>query len=491
MEIKELFLMAEAIANEKNISQEVVFQVLEEALSLATKKQKGWSVRVELDRETGEFSTFRIWQVIDDKENFVDDDGTPFDPELHIYQKDTDNAEIDSFIEKAIDSIVFDRVAAQMVKQVIIQKVREAERSVIIQKYSNRLGEVISGMVKKIIKGNVFIDLGSIDGMIARADMIPGEMVRKGDRIRFLIKEIKETARGDQIVLSRTADEMLNALFAMEVPEISDGSIEIMAVSRDAGSRSKIAVKARDRRIDPVGSCIGMRGTRINAIINELNGEKIDIILWDVEPVNLAINSIAPAQVSSVVINEDSHSMDLAFAEEELAKAIGRGGQNIRLATNITGWRLNVISESEALEKQQSSEEKVSIKLAEQLGIDKEVAGVLISEGFTTIDEIADSEVDEMIKIEGLTTDIITDLQERAEDARLVQMLDNADASESLIAIDGIDEDLAEILVGADIKNITELADLATDELLEICKLSRQDASDIIIKARESDGWFD
>jgi N utilization substance protein A len=491
MEIKELFLMAEAIANEKNIQKEDVFEALEEALSLATKKQKGWNARVELDRESGDFTTFRTWQVIDDKENFVDDDGTPFDSELHIYQKDTDNAEIDSFVEKEITNIKFDRVAAQMVKQVIIQKVRDAERNVIIGKYADQVGEVLSGMVKKVAKGNVFIELGGIDGMIARNEMIPGEMVRKGDRIKFLVKEIKEGPRGDQIVLSRCDNAILPALFAMEVPEISDGSIEIMGASRDAGSRSKVAVKARDRRIDAKGSCIGMRGTRINAVINELNGEKVDIILWDADPVQFAINAIAPAEVSSIVVNENNNSMDIAFSGDELAKAIGRGGQNIKMASQLTGWRLNAISEEEALEKQQSVEEKLTNKLAEQLSVETDVASVLVAEGFATIDDIAEAEVESLIKIEGLTEEIIEDLQERAGDAQLVAALDGADSSEALTAVEGVDEDLADALVGADIATVGDLADLSIDELLEIYQLEKQVASDIIIAAREADGWFD
>jgi N utilization substance protein A len=491
MEIKELLLMAEALANEKNIEKEDVFFALEEALSIATKKQKGWNARVDIDKTTGDFTTFRLWQVIDDKENFVDDEGTPFDSKFHIYQKDTDNAEVDSFVEEQVENITFDRVAAQMAKQVIVQKVRDAERSVITQKYANKVGEVLSGVVKKVAKGNVFIELGGIDGMIARNEMIPGEMVRKGDRIKFLVKEVKEGPRGDQIVLSRSANEILPALFAMEIPEISDGSIEVIAASRDAGSRSKVAVKARDRRIDAKGSCIGMRGTRINAIINELNGEKVDIILWDADPVQFAINAIAPAEVSSVVVNENNHSMDLAFADEELAKAIGRGGQNIKMASQLTGWKLNAISEQEALEKQQSVEEKLTHKLAEQLGVEADVAGVLVAEGFATIDLIAEASVQDLSRIQGLTEEIIADLQERASDAQLVAALDGAESSEALTAIEGVDEDLANALVAADITTVSDLADLAIDDILEMYQLEKQQASDIIIAARQADGWFD
>jgi N utilization substance protein A len=491
MEIKELLLMAEAIANEKNIEKEDVFFALEEALSIATKKQKGWNARVDIDKTTGDFTTFRLWQVIDDKENFVDDEGTPFDSKFHIYQKDTDNAEVDSFVEEQVENITFDRVAAQMAKQVIVQKVRDAERSVITQKYANKVGEVLSGVVKKVAKGNVFIELGGIDGMIARNEMIPGEMVRKGDRIKFLVKEVKEGPRGDQIVLSRSANEILPALFAMEIPEISDGSIEVIAASRDAGSRSKVAVKARDRRIDAKGSCIGMRGTRINAIINELNGEKVDIILWDADPVQFAINAIAPAEVSSVVVNENNHSMDLAFADEELAKAIGRGGQNIKMASQLTGWKLNAISEQEALEKQQSVEEKLTHKLAEQLGVEADVASVLVAEGFATIDLIAEASVQDLSRIQGLTEEIIADLQERASDAQLVAALDGAESSEALTAIEGVDEDLANALVAADITTVSDLADLAIDDILEMYQLEKQQASDIIIAARQADGWFD
>lgn len=490
METKDLFLMIEAISNEKNISQEDVFEALEEALSLATKKQKGWNVEININRDTGDFATFRIWQVIGDGESFVNDDGDKFDSELHIYKADANGVEVDDFVKEKVESMEFGRIAAQIVKQVIIQKVRAAERSVIIAKYENRIGEIISSIVSKIIKGSVYIDLGGVDGVINRNDIIPNEQLRKGDRIRAYIKEIKESQRGSQVILSRTDNGMLNALFAMEVPEIADGVIEIMKSSRDAGIRSKIAVKAKDPRIDAIGSCIGMRGTRVQAVTNELNGEKIDIVLWDADPVKFVINAIAPAEVSSIVVNKNNYSMDVAFGEDQLAQAIGRGGQNIKLASSITGWKLNAISIEEAENKQNEEEQKSSAKLAGQLGVDQNVASMLIAKGFDSIDSLAFCELEELKKIKGLDSNSISDLQERANDAQLVQALENADSSEVLIAINGVDDELSDTLINAGITTVDSLAELSIDELLDIYQIDREQASSIILAAREAEGWF-
>ncbi|HIE78559.1 MAG TPA: transcription termination/antitermination protein NusA [Candidatus Thioglobus sp.] len=491
MEGKELFLMVEAISNEKNISQEEVLVSLEEALSVATKKRKNIDAIVEIDRDTGQFNTFRQWMVVEDGQNFVDDDGTIFDDQLHVYQKDADGLEVDSFTREPIETEEFGRIAAQIVKQVIIQKVREAEREVIVNDYSERVGEVVIVTVKRIDKGNVYVDMGGVDGMISKFDLIPNESVRKNDRLRAYIKEVKSTPRGAQIFLSRTVNEMMIQLFGMEVPEISEGVIEIMSGARDPGLRSKLAVRAKDKRIDPIGSCIGMRGARVQAVSNELNGERVDIILWDENPAQFVINAMAPAEVSSILVDEDKHMIDVAVNDDQLALAIGRGGQNIKLASRLTGWKLNVMSVSESGEKQAQETQKISEKLADQLGVDAEVAGVLIEEGFVSVDDVADADSGTLEAIEEFDAGMVEELQERAGDAQLVQALGDAESSEVLMSVEGVDEELVQSLIEADIMTVDALAELSIGELLDIQEIEKDVASAIIMSARENEGWFD
>ena len=491
MDGKELFLMIEAISNEKNITKEDVLESLEEALAVATKKRSNIEVRVEVDRHTGEFKTFRQWQVIEDGEQFVDDDGTMFDPELHIYQADANGLNVDEFVEEPMESIEFGRIAAQVAKQVIIQKVREAERTVVVDNYSERVGEVVMVTVKRVDRGNVYVDMGGIDGMISKYDLIPNESIRKNDRLRAYIKEVKSTPRGAQIFLSRTATDMMVQLFEMEVPEISEGVIEIKAGARDPGLRSKLAVKAKDKRIDPIGSCIGMRGARVQAVSNELNGERVDIILWDDDPAQFVINAMAPAEVSSIVVDEDKRSMDIAVEEDQLALAIGRGGQNIKLASKLSGWKLNVMSLNDADEMQAQEIQKTGEKLAEKLGVDAEVAGVLIDEGYTSLDDIADAEAETLSKIEEFDSEMVDELQERAQDAQLVKALNDAEATEVLLEVEGVDESLASALVEAEINTVDDLAELSIVELLEIQDIGNDSASAVIMAAREKEGWFD
>jgi N utilization substance protein A len=454
MDGKELFLMIEAISNEKNITQEDVIESLEEALAVATKKRNTIDVRVEVDRHSGEFKTLRRWQVIEDGEDFVDDEGEKFDPELHIYQADANGLPVDSYLEEPMESIEFGRIAAQVAKQVIIQKVREAERTVVVENYSNRVGEVVMVTVKRVDRGNVYVDMGGIDGMLSKYDLIPNESIRKNDRLRAFIKEVKATPRGAQIFLSRTVNEMLLELFEMEVPEISEGVIEIKAGARDPGLRAKLAVKAKDKRIDPIGSCIGMRGARVQAVSNELNGERVDIILWDEDPAQFVINAMAPAEVSSIVVDEEKGSMDIAVEEDQLALAIGRGGQNIKLASRLTGWKLNVMSLADADDLNAKELQKTGEKLAETLGIDAEVAGVLIDEGYTSLDEIAEAEAEALSEIEEFDSKLVDDLQERAQDAQLVKALNDSEAAEILLAVEGVDDALAMALVDADIHTV-------------------------------------
>jgi len=491
MDGKELFLMIEAISNEKNITKEDVLESLEEALAVATKKRSNIEVRVEVDRHTGEFKTFRQWQVIEDGEEFVDDDGNMFDPELHIYQADANGLNIDEFVEEPMESLEFGRIAAQVAKQVIIQKVREAERTVVVDNYSERVGEVVMVTVKRVDRGNVYVDMGGIDGMISKYDLIPNESIRKNDRLRAYIKEVKSTPRGAQIFLSRTANDMMVQLFEMEVPEISEGVIEIKAGARDPGLRSKLAVKAKDKRIDPIGSCIGMRGARVQAVSNELNGERVDIILWDDDPAQFVINAMAPAEVSSIVVDEDKRSMDIAVEEDQLALAIGRGGQNIKLASKLSGWKLNVMSLNDADEMQAQEIQKTGEKLAEKLGVDAEVAGVLIDEGYTSLDDIAEAEAETLSKIEEFDSEMVDELQERAQDAQLVKALNDAEATELLLGVEGVDDSLASALVGAEISTVDDLAELSIVELLEIQDIGNDSASAVIMAAREKEGWFD
>ena len=491
MDGKELFLMIEAISNEKNITKEDVLESLEEALAVATKKRSNIEVRVEVDRHTGEFKTFRQWQVIEDGEQFVDDDGTMFDSDLHIYQADANGLNVDEFVEEPMESLEFGRIAAQVAKQVIIQKVREAERTVVVDNYSERVGEVVMVTVKRVDRGNVYVDMGGIDGMISKYDLIPNESIRKNDRLRAYIKEVKSTPRGAQIFLSRTATDMMVQLFEMEVPEISEGVIEIKAGARDPGLRSKLAVKAKDKRIDPIGSCIGMRGARVQAVSNELNGERVDIILWDDDPAQFVINAMAPAEVSSIVVDEDKRSMDIAVEEDQLALAIGRGGQNIKLASKLSGWKLNVMSLNDADEMQAQEIQKTGEKLAEKLGVDAEVAGVLIDEGYTSLDDIAEAEAETLSKIEEFDSEMVDELQERAQDAQLVKALNDAEATEVLLEVEGVDESLASALVEAEINTVDDLAELSIVELLEIQDIGNDSASAVIMAAREKEGWFD
>ena len=491
MDGKELFLMIEAISNEKNISQEDVIESLEEALAVATKKRNNLDVRVEVNRHSGEFDTYRRWLIIENDAKFVDDEGTEFSSDLHVYEKDANGTPIGDYLEEDMESVEFGRIAAQIAKQVIIQKVREAERTVIVDNFSERVGEVVMVTVKRVDRGNAYVDMGGIDGMISKYDLIPNESIRKNDRLRAYIKEVKSTPRGAQIFLSRTTNEMMLELFEMEVPEISEGVIEIKGGARDPGLRAKLAVKAKDRRLDPIGTCIGMRGSRVQAVSNELNGERVDIILWDEDPAQFVINAMAPAEVSSIVVDEDKGSMDIAVDEDQLALAIGRGGQNIKLASRLTGWKLNVMSLTDADDLQAKEIQQTSEKLAENLGVDAEVAGVLIDEGYSSLDEIAEADAEVLTQIEEFDSEMVDELQERAQDAQLVKALNDAEATEVLLSIDGISELLAAALVDAGINAIEGLAELSIVELQEIQRISSEDASAIIMTARENAGWFE
>ncbi len=490
MQNKELCLSIEAISNEKRISQDAVFTALEEALALACEKDTGFGIRVNIDRDTGEFKTFRRWMVVENSLNFVDDDGEiPFDENLHLRHKEAKGVEIDAYVEEQIETLELGRVAAQIVKQVVIQKVRESERERIVAEYEERIGQTINVVVKRADRGTIFVELDGMDGIVPRSEAIPNELVRKGDRIKVFIKEVKSGPRGVQIILSRTANEMMSALLEMEVPEIAEGVIEIMGVARDPGLRAKVALRSKDRRVDPIGSAIGMRGARITAVSDGINGERVDVILWDEDIAQFVINAMAPATVTSIVVDEDKHSMEVAVEDEQLAQAIGRNGQNIRLASEVTGWRLNVMSQSELIEKQENEELAIEKELAQTLDIDIEVATILVQSDMTSLEDIVETSEEDIANIEGFDMEIAEALKERAQDELLSQALDNSQTADILADIDGINDEIIEALIEAKIATQDDLAELSIDELNSIYAMSREQASEIIMSARAP--WFE
>jgi len=496
MENKEILMVVDAVSNEKGVAKEVIFGAIEAALAMATRKRHSMEMdaRIEIDRQTGDYETFRQWLIVEDS-----DEELEF-PELQIFlmdaKKKQSDAEIDGFISEQIESVEFGRIAAQTAKQVIVQKVREAERAQVVELYQSKIGQMINGLVKRIERGNIIMDLGgNAEALIPREEMIPRETMRNGDRIRGYLKEIRPEGRGPQLIVSRVAPELVIELFKLEVPEISDGMIEIKSAARDPGLRAKIAVLAKEARIDPVGACVGMRGSRVQAVTNELGGERVDIILWDDDPARFAINAMAPAEVLSIVVDEDSHSMDIAVDEEMLSQAIGRGGQNVRLASQLTGWELNVMSASDA---DQKSEAEASVLIAlfmKELDVDEDVALILAQEGFSSLDEIAYVPEQEMLDIEEFDADMVTELRSRARDILLTRALANEEELESssgpakdLLEMDGMTKDLAYTLASKGIVTMEDLADQGVDELIEIEGIDEAHASTLIMTAREP--WF-
>ena len=448
---KEILMVAEAVSNEKGVDQEVIFQAIEQALSTATKKRydEGANIRVVIDRETGDYDSFRWWDVVAD--DVMAELGTQFTTE-EAHEKDPTLTVGDTF-EEAVENIAFGRIAAQTAKQVIVQKVREAERELIISRFVNRIGEMLNGTVKKVTRDHIIVDFGdNAEGLLPREELVGREIFRINDRTRVILTSIRDDTRGPQLLVSRAASEMLVQLFHIEVPEISEGIIEIKGAARDPGQRAKIAVKSKDARIDPVGACVGMRGARVQAVSNDLDDERIDIILWDDNPAQLVINAMAPAEVESIVVDEDSHSMDVAVSEENLAQAIGKGGQNVRLASELTGWTINVMTMDQAQEKQQEESLNVVENLMTALDIDEDVAIVLVEEGFTSLEEVAYVPLEEMIDIEGFDEGIATELRARAKDALLTmalaseEQLANAQPAEDLLTMDGMNDALANTL---------------------------------------------
>ncbi len=492
---KEILMVADAVSNEKGVSREVIFEAIESALAMATKKlneEEEIDCRVEVDRKTGEYETFRIWTVVADDE-YVNE-FTQYMLEM-VSDKDP-SLEVGSTIEEKIDNVPFGRIAAQTAKQVIVQKVRDAEREIVLNEYKDRVGELVTGTVKKVTRESIIVDLGgNAEAILMRDQMIPRETFRMSDRIRALLIDVRPEQRGPQLFLSRTSPQMLIELFKIEVPEINEQIINIRAAARDPGSRAKIVVSTNDGRIDPVGACVGMRGSRVQVVSGELSNERIDIILWDDNPAQLVINAMSPAEVASIVMDEDSNTMDVAVEEENLSRAIGRNGQNVRLSAELTGWTINVMSEEDAAEKQEQESVGLIEMFMNKLDVDDETAEVLVSEGFTSLEEIAYVPMDEILSIDGFDEEIAEELRNRAKDALLTQAiaseedLSSLNVADDLINMEGMDKELALELAKREVLCMEDLAEQATDELMEIAGMTEERAGKLIMTARAP--WFE
>ncbi len=491
---KEVLLVVESVSNEKGVPAGVIFEALELALATATKKryEEEVDLRVTINRQNGSYDTFRRWTVVEGAllENPA--------AELTLVQAQErkPDAQLGAVIEEKIESIEFGRIAAQTAKQVIVQKVREAERAQVVDAYRERVNEIISGTVKKVTRDNVIVDLGNnAEALLAREDIIPRETFRVGARVRALLKEIRSENRGPQLILSRTAPQMLIELFRIEVPEIAEGLIEVMDASRDPGSRAKIAVRSKDKRIDPQGACIGMRGSRVQAVSGEIGGERVDIVLWDENPAQFVINAMAPAEVVAIIVDEDAHAMDIAVAEDNLAQAIGRGGQNVRLASHLTGWTLNVMTEADIQAKQEKEAGDILLRFVQDLEIDEELAQALVEEGFTTLEEIAYVPMEELLGIDGLDEDLVNELRARAKDCLLTKAIANEEKmadtqpADDLLALDGMNKELALELAMRGVVTREDLAEQSIDDLLDIGGIDEERAGKLIMAARAH--WFE
>jgi len=495
---KEILLVVEVFSNEKEIDKEIVFQAIESALESATIKRHVNQIkaRVAINRKTGDYTTYRQWEVV--APNPACDGDVEFPTTqvlLEVAQLDNPDVKVGDLVEEEIESVDFGRIAAQHAKQAIIQKVREAERKKIVDAYKSRIGELVTGIVKRIEKGSVYLDLGGhVEAYIAREDMIPREAIRIGDRIRGYLKDVRLEPRGPQLFVSRTAPELLIALFRLEVPEVGEGLISVMAAARDPGSRAKLAVKSNDPRLDPVGSCVGMRGARVQSVTNELAGERVDIILWNPSEAQFVINAMSPAEIQSIIVDEDKHSMDLAVNSENLSQAIGRGGQNVRLASQLTGWELNVIDASKATLNSEAETLKIKQLFIDQLDVDEDIALILAEVGFNTVEEIAYVPVSEMLEIESFDEELVHELRSRAKDALLIsaiaaeEKMETAHPAQDLLDMEGMDDDLAYALANHGIITMDDLAEQSVDDLLNLPGIDEDRAAKLIMKAREP--WF-
>ncbi len=491
---KEVLLVVESVSNEKGVPAGVIFEALELALATATKKryEDEVDVRVSINRHNGNYETFRRWTVVEEEAL----ENPAAELTLAEAQEKQEGAKVGDLIEEKIESIEFGRIAAQTATLVIVQKVREAERAQVVDAYRERVGEIISGTVKKASRDSVIVDLGNnAEALLAREHIIPRESFRVGTRVRALLKEIRSENRGPQLILSRTAPEMIIELFSIEVPEIAEGLIEIMAAARDPGSRAKIAVRSKDKRIDPQGACIGMRGSRVQAVSGELGGERVDIVLWDDNPAQFVINAMAPAEVAAIIVDEDTHTMDIAVAADNLAQAIGRSGQNVRLASQLTGWTLNVMTEADIQAKQQAETGDILQRFIDELEVDEELAEVLVEEGFTTLEEIAYVPMEEMLSIEGFDEEIVNELRARAKDRLLTkaiateEKLADAHPADDLLELDGMTKELAVELALRGVPTREDLAEQSIDDLLEIDGMTEERAGKLIMAARAH--WFE
>ena len=487
----ELLQIADAVAREKSISREIVLTSMEDALQKAARSRYGQEteIRVEINPRTGEVRTSRLMLVVDQVEN----DATQI--LLADARKRNPAAQVGDWIAETLPPFDFGRIAAQSAKQVIVQKVREAERAQVVDAYRDRVGQLVSGVVKRVDRNGIYVDLGgNAEGFVSRQDMIMREQVKPQDRIKAYLKEVRSEPRGPQLFLTRSAPEFLIELFKLEVPEVGQGLINILGAARDPGIRAKIAVKSNDNRVDPVGACVGMRGSRVQAVSNEIAGERVDIIPFDENPAQFVINAMSPAEVISIVVDEDSHSMDIAVSEEKLSQAIGRGGQNIRLASQLTGWELNVMTESDAEAKSESEARSLVENFMKQLDVDEDVATILVQEGFSTVEEVAYVPQAELISIEDFNEEIVKELRSRARDVLLTQAiaseesLDSQLPADDLLLLEGMQPDLALALASRGVRTREDLAEQAVDDLLDIQGLTVEEAGKLIMKAREH--WF-
>ncbi|NUT14300.1 MAG: transcription termination/antitermination protein NusA [Cupriavidus sp.] len=488
---REVLLLVDALAREKNVDKDVVFGALEAALASATKKrfEEDVDIRVAIDRESGEHETFRRWLVVPDELGLQEPDKQIL---LFEAREENPSIELGDYIEQQIESVEFGRIGAQAAKQVILQRIRDAEREQILNDYLDRGEKIMTGTVKRADKKGLIVESGRVEALLARDQIIPKENLRTGDRVRAYILNVDRAARGPQIELSRTAPDFLIKLFENEVPEMEQGLLEIKAAARDPGVRAKIAVVAHDKRIDPIGTCVGVRGTRVTAVRNEIGGEAVDIVLWSEDPAQFVIGALAPAQVQSIVVDEEKHSMDVVVDEENLAVAIGRSGQNVRLASELTGWQINIMTQEESAQKQAEESDVVRKLFMSKLDVDEEVADILIEEGFSTMEEVAYVPISEMMEIEAFDEDTVNELRNRARDALLTMELAREEkveeVSQDLRSLDGLNPELIGKLAEGDIHTRDDLAELAVDELVEMTGVSEEEAKSLIMKAREH--WF-
>ncbi len=488
---REILLLVDALAREKNVNKEIVFGALELALASATKKRihDEAEVRVSIDRVSGNYDSFRRWQVVADDEYVNEYLQIP----LSEAQEDDPEVQVGDYLEEALEPIDFGRIGAQAAKQVILQKIRDAEREQILTDFLERQEHIVSGTIKRMERGNAIVEAGKIEALLPRDQMIPKENLRVGDRVKAYLLRIDRNARGPQIILSRTAPEFIIRLFELEVPEMGDGLMEIKACARDPGLRAKIAVKSNDPRVDPIGTCVGLRGSRVTAVRNEIGGENIDIVLWSADPAQFVIGALSPAEVSSIVVDEERHAMDVVVDEDNLAIAIGRSGQNVRLASELTGWAINLMTQEESEKKTEAESAKTRLLFIEKLDIDEELADLLIEEGFSTLEEVAYVPLAEMLEIEGLDEELVNELRNRARNVLLTEAIATEEklekVAEDLLGLEGMTKELAAKLAEHDVKTRDDLAELAVDELTEMTGIDEDRAKELILKARAH--WFE